>query len=195
MDEVGFGRFEGYVCHCGCEENGAYGVAFDFVLPSYWKVVLKILTGKSGTVFLRVLSPSLDKGFCQFEVAFFAGCAVEPDQRQLYLGVAGETGIVLLNEIPIGLVGGFSGDIEERCFAGCVVVCDGSFVEMACDVSIVLMVEICPGCEVVEQDVSVDIAVGALGGGEEGDDLVELFFEFGVGFDGEGICYCFDELV
>ena len=41
----------------------------------------------------------------------------------------------------------------------------------------------------------MDIAVGALGGGEEGDDLVELFFEFGVGFDGEGICYCLDELV
>jgi len=140
VDEVGFGRFEGYVCNCGCEEDGAYGVSFDFVLPAYWKVVLKILTGKSRAVFSRVLSPSLDKGFCQFEVAFFAGCAVEPDQRQLYFCVAWKAGIVLVNEIPIGLVGGFSGDIEERCLAGYLVVCDGSFVEMARDVSIVLMV-------------------------------------------------------
>ena len=148
---------------------------------------------------------SWQKDLGLLEVFALAGGAEEFHQADFYLFMAGRL-LELARRGAEGVadeVGALKGDIEERAFAGRPKVGDGGFIEVANIVELMAAGKFRPagGAEEVDAAFGVDgaggvkIAIGLLGGGNFGNEGVEILVELGVGLDGQGIGGAFNDFI
>ena len=94
------------------------------------------------------------------------------------------------------------GHVEQRTFSCRAIVCDGSFVEMAAVVQLVavyLLPAVCPPpsreARTLVGDAGGQVAVRFLGGGDEGDDAVQVAVQLLVILHGQRVGRSFDDFV
>jgi len=111
----------------------------------------------------------------ELEVLVAAGDVGELDQRQLDFLVSGHVVAFLGPEDAGDVVGELDRDVQQRLLAGGAIVSDGRLEEMPGAVQLVAGAAVRPpALRLLERVVAVEVAVGLLGGGDPGDDLVDL---------------------
>ena len=141
-----------------------------------------------------LVAAHVDEELGEVEVFLVAGGTVESDEADLDFFVAGHVGELsgVGAEYLGDEVGVLDSDVEEVSFAGGLVVGDGCFVHMAHVVEFMAVIQAGPaGIATVAAFGAgglggVEIAVFFLGGGELGNEIVEVLIQFGIVFE----CQC-----
>lgn len=184
--------------HGGVLVGGADGVAYGFALVGDGLVLLGVGGGvDAGAIGDEGDAADFEEPAGHFEVERVAGVIGEFDQADFDFLVSGGLvdGFALVvigvteEEGAVDVLGAFYGDLEEFGFTGGLGVGDGGFVEVADVVEFVGVDDVAIGAwaHFVFVDGAgdmgdVEVAVVLLGGGDDIDDGVHLFFDVGVGF-------------
>ena len=136
----------------------------------------------------ELASAVLDEEAGQLEVALLAGGLPELDECELDLGMAAIAQSLAGAERRVDVVGQLGGDGEEVGLARGPVVGDGRLDHVPRAVELVVVAKVGPPPSRLFHDVvAVEIAVGELGRGQLGDDLVDPLLQNGIGMRGERV--------
>ena len=149
------------------------------------------------------LAAGVDEELGQVEVLPRAGDAIELDQADLDLLVPGRIGPLARAELPGDEVGALDGDGQQVLLARRLEVRGGGLVEMSEVVELVAHVKVRPallaepglGRRAADRPGGVEVAVRLLGGGDLGDEPVDVLLELGVGVRRQRVGGRLDDLV
>ena len=200
----------GDIRRAGVEIAGPDGVADGFGLLDEGLVVLGVFAVEELLAAVALigdaafgLAAGVDEELGQVEVLPRAGDAVELDQADLDLLVPGRIGPFARTEFLGHEVGALDGDGQQVLLARGLVVRGRGLVQVPKVIELVAHVEVRPTFlaqpvlrrRAADRPRRVEVAVGLLGGGDLGDETVDMLIELGVGVRRQGIGGRFDDLV
>ena len=177
------------VGHAGVHVGGADRVADRFILIDHRDVILGVEAVEAGlAVGPAIAEPAtlIQEELGGVEILGVAGDAVEPAQADFNFLVSRRIGPFVRAEEVADVVGAFRGDVQEGLVAGHLVVGHGGFEHVPDAVLLMHVLLIDPAIlrlPLGQRIERIQIAVGPLGGGHDGDELVEVQSEHGIGVD------------
>ena len=187
----------GYVGHSAEKVHGAYGVAFDFrkFRDGNCILVIAFVKGRAFLVNGFATAPFFKEPIGEVEVFLLSGDVGKLYESEFYFLMSGHPVPFPGTEDPHHMVGHPYGDIEKLALAGCLVIGDGGFREMACAVHLMHLRVRPPLVQAREGVEGVYVAVFELGGSHLVNPLVAFRLECRIPVECQGVSHAFKGLV